>query len=386
LYVLGHEIKEETRQALQESCGKSKTGLFDTHPAFGDRIRAAEKAACSPLIDDQTTARGLFLDFESVSKKVSEHQYRVNLGLNISQDNLIETAQLLAENQAESDSQERLKSFFRGTASVARPLALGPDDLVLFETAEAALGAFSAARKRMKDEHPNIEEVFERFDAADTKLIGTECAAALLRAAIPVDAAAFGLEAATPEHARQAGETATAERQECLPALAAFDADIRACFIAAVGLMNLGRPEESWHEEIRQLIEVLAAFRNIHEAFTDLRNDQAVLHQLFSNGRDTRSEERFGNCVVQTANRLDAHIGRIQEALENVPYPFPHSGDPMTLAQYCRSGMPLASNQIEGIYNDSAHHLDKLSDVYFRVLARLVTIAEEVGPKGEKVL
>jgi len=385
LYVLGHEIKEETRQALQESCGKSKTGLFDTHPAFGDRIRAAEKAACSPLIDDQTPARGLFLDFGAVSKKVTEHQYRVNFGLNISQENLIETAQLLAENQAESDSQERLRSFFRGTASVARPLTVGPDDLVRFETAEDALGAFCAARKRMKDEHPNIEEVFVRFDNADTKLIGSQCAAALLKAAIPVDAAAFGLEEATPEHARQAEETATVERQECLPALAAFDDDVRACLIAAVALLDLAiRPEESPGNEARQLVQVLAAFRGVHEPFLDLRKDQAILHQLFSNGRDTRSEERFGKCVIDTSDRLDAHIRRIQEGLDKTAYPFPHSGDPMTLAHYCRSGMPLASNQIEGIYNDSGHHLDKLSDVYFRVLARLVAIAERVEAPVEQ--
>jgi hypothetical protein len=237
----------------------------------------------------------------------------------------------------------------------------------------------------MTDEHPNIEEIFERFDAADTKLLRSLCADALLKAAISVDAASFDLEQATPEHARQAGEAATSEQQQCLPALTAFDGAVRACFVAASGLLDLAiRPEGHPGNEARRLIEVLAALRAIHPSFMDLRKDQTILHQLFSNGRRTRDEERFGKCVVDTSDRLDAHIQTIQSGLDKVAYPFPHSGDPMTLAQYCRSGMPLASNRIEGIYHDAANHLEKLSDVYFRILARLVAICEQVDGRLNK--
>ena len=67
---------------IEDTVGLSRTGIFDTHPSHGDRIRAARRAAEPGVFHLDYPASLLFANFEAVSKQVTFLHYTDYIGLN----------------------------------------------------------------------------------------------------------------------------------------------------------------------------------------------------------------------------------------------------------------------------------------------------------------
>jgi hypothetical protein len=61
--------------------GLEPTGLFDTHPSNGDRIRRARQANEPGIFHLDTPASALFTNFDVVAKQVTLLHYSDDLGL-----------------------------------------------------------------------------------------------------------------------------------------------------------------------------------------------------------------------------------------------------------------------------------------------------------------
>jgi Zn-dependent protease with chaperone function len=68
-------------QRMQDTLGLARTGLFDTHPSDGDRIRRARQAGDPGVFHLDLPASVLFSHFEIVSKQVTHLHYAEDLGL-----------------------------------------------------------------------------------------------------------------------------------------------------------------------------------------------------------------------------------------------------------------------------------------------------------------
>jgi hypothetical protein len=82
-YLLKHveRLPEAVRSHIDDRIGLAKTGLFDTHPSDGDRIRCARKAAEPGVLDLDGRARDLFGNFDALSRQVTLLHYSDDLGL-----------------------------------------------------------------------------------------------------------------------------------------------------------------------------------------------------------------------------------------------------------------------------------------------------------------
>jgi hypothetical protein len=69
------------RAQLEDTMGLEPTGVFDTHPSNGDRIRRARQAANPGAFDLDAPASVLFSNFEVPSKQVTLLHYEDDLGL-----------------------------------------------------------------------------------------------------------------------------------------------------------------------------------------------------------------------------------------------------------------------------------------------------------------
>lgn len=69
------------RQNLEDTMGLGATGLFDTHPSRGDRIRRARRAAQPGVFHLEGPARDLFSNFDVPARQVTRLHYEDDLGI-----------------------------------------------------------------------------------------------------------------------------------------------------------------------------------------------------------------------------------------------------------------------------------------------------------------
>lgn len=82
-YFMKHAatMTEMERTRLEDTMGLEPTGLFDTHPSNGDRIRKARKAGEPGIFHLDAPARALFSSFDVPAKQVTLLHYQDDLGL-----------------------------------------------------------------------------------------------------------------------------------------------------------------------------------------------------------------------------------------------------------------------------------------------------------------
>jgi Zn-dependent protease with chaperone function len=82
-YLMRQEqaIPVATREMIQNTLGLAQTGLFDTHPSDGDRIRRARQAAEPGIFHLDMPASVLFSNFEGASRQITLLHYAEDLGI-----------------------------------------------------------------------------------------------------------------------------------------------------------------------------------------------------------------------------------------------------------------------------------------------------------------
>ncbi|MEY4387330.1 MAG: Protease HtpX [Verrucomicrobiota bacterium] len=82
-YLMSHEVamRSEAKQQLEDTAGLSKTGLFDSHPSDGDRIRQARRAGEPGVFDLDLPATALFSNFDVLAKQVTQLHYAEDMGV-----------------------------------------------------------------------------------------------------------------------------------------------------------------------------------------------------------------------------------------------------------------------------------------------------------------
>lgn len=82
-YLMNHEgaLPSALKTQLEDTAGIGKTGIFDTHPSDGDRIRQARRAGEPGVFDLEAPATALFSNFEILAKQVTQLHYDEDLGI-----------------------------------------------------------------------------------------------------------------------------------------------------------------------------------------------------------------------------------------------------------------------------------------------------------------
>jgi Zn-dependent protease with chaperone function len=79
----------EQQVQMEDTAGLGQTGLFDTHPANGDRIRRARQAGLPGIVELEGPASALFTQFDAVSRQVTKVHYSDDLGLDLRKVNFV---------------------------------------------------------------------------------------------------------------------------------------------------------------------------------------------------------------------------------------------------------------------------------------------------------
>jgi len=84
-FLMNHEaaFSHAAKTQIEDAAGLGKTGIFDSHPSDGDRIRQARRAGESGIFDLDTPATLLFSNFDVLAKQVTQLHYEDDLGIQL---------------------------------------------------------------------------------------------------------------------------------------------------------------------------------------------------------------------------------------------------------------------------------------------------------------
>jgi hypothetical protein len=362
-------LSDRVRAMIDEEMSLARTGWFATHPAAVDRQRAADAIGDDGFYELEDPATVLFRDFEGLCERSTACYYRANWGLEVEDSQLLENDELWAEAEDRKATTQACERYFGGRLTALRPFTLSAEDL------ELAGADLPGARAKMLEELETRDVEFERYVESETKFVAALQAGGLLMAGYRVDLAHFGLEVGDLAEVMALRKAARLDIDQLKFQLGSFDGIARARLAAGLAL---ARRDASHRHVVDTLVEFLDVYRDLLPMIARLRERWLVQEALLSNARTFgmtgTAEDRLNALVTEMAPMVQ----QILKATQGRTYPFPHYCGEIALSEFVRLEQPMEKALFMRTYKSTEALLERLIGLYFRVVGRLVLVAEEV--------
>jgi Zn-dependent protease with chaperone function len=382
-FIVGraNEISADAQERCYARALQRKTRLFDSHPSDAARIERARAAREPGVFHDTAPATSLFADYPELSRRLTLFFYRDVTGREIAPESLIPGAP--ASSDAEDDrgaDRQSLQRWFLGIATDSRPIIIRENKALVFRREEVLRAEMQACRRQMEESLPAARDAFAEFNHAESRRSQARQAAQLLDAGFQFDPAEFGL-ADTDTDTAQAG--AEEPRGAADAVLRKFEAAAQCRLTDAVQLLRLPQvaakiPNAAkLQDEAREMIFVLSRLGDFFEPLLELREDCAALELLLLHRRSQPAADNIGAVLDDIATAIQQRVNAIQEQARQVRYPFPHATERALLSDYARN-KEYNADPFELALREGRSHVEKLLNLYCRILSWLVMICEEV--------
>ncbi len=378
-------LPAEVRHAIKDGLEVGKTGLFDTHPADAERIRRAAALDAAGLARLEGPSSGLFTGFDALARRVTEHHYGADLGLNLHGVQFVEATALLHEAHVARGAGEALRVYFADVLLGSRPFTL--DGAVPADSTVEGLdpGArLAAMRERVGLAASGAREAARRFAAAEERWETAMGAVALFDAGMKrIEAAEFGLTRSTREEAVRVRDAALKEQQASTTELDQFEAWQRARLRLALELAgSRGETQDAAalpgvRAEIARLEQALGVLLAAWPTFVNLRHQFLAWRLLLINQQYSADAARTLEHIDGYARRLRGDLDALSSALEATPYPFAHAREAASLATYLRADS-VTHEDHSALYEAVEGHIDRALTLYYQMLGRLAAIVLQV--------
>jgi Zn-dependent protease with chaperone function len=374
---LSRHVPADLQSRLHSEALQRKTGFLDTHPCDADRIQRAEMANEPGVYQRAEPASVLFTDFAGISRRVTLDTYYRLTGAEVSEKELVATAQTSKQETYDASADmQTVKEYFLGLATSLRPVAIPEARSLSLRGADDLKNDLRTAREQMNALVAEAEPVHGRFKEADASLMQAVQAEQLALAGLESAAAELQLDLVQPGSA-----IADAEREldEARKRLEPFESAARARIAAAVQLLrspqmlSLIRNALSLRDELQDMLSPLAQVVATFDVALRLRLNLARLEILMS----ARTEQSGAVGVVEeVAKGIEADITAIQERLASLRNPF-SDGSETFVGQYLKN-KEYDPDPCQQLLLDARSHVERLILLYYRLLARIISILRQV--------
>ncbi len=369
------EIPAETIARFKVAVAESTTRLLDTHPADVDRIAEARKLEAPGVFHLSAPATVLFENWEDLAGRATRLFYKHAVGDSVTDDNLIANERLRGAGHAAA--YQACERYFLGRFSILRPLFIDAGEIADDLRSDSELTAVLVESARgMKEEAEGVEEEFGRFDRADASRMNALQAEALIAAGRRSSARIEGFAKVTKENALLAVEEAAATMRDSRNSLAEFDrlAKERLSAALALSLRNAAG------EEAARLLAALGALKPAFPTLLQMRESLAALGSLFDDIRD-ENEDEFIAALRQRSSELAGQVKEVRGILGDAAYPFDHASGAISLARFISVDTDPEMDPIFRRANEAEACMDRLLNLYLRVVGSLALLAEKAeGP------
>jgi hypothetical protein len=377
--------KEEVRKIephLESFLKNEKEELFGTHPTARQRTARALREKGVGVFSSNLPATALFYDFGKLSRKVSFAFYRELLGNRIEARNLI-SSQAVQERQEQSGVERAAFDRFFQNLDWLRGLPLPQKLPPLPEDPAVVISELGKARRAVLSKDADHARETKSYREAANQRINALQAHALLEAGYRIDASEFGLRNGDPTIAIQDAESSLARMRASAVYLEKFEKWEGRRLGLALVLLDAAQvkarvPEaEAWRKEVPRLLVCSAFLTGKLARLYELRAARAVLEILVAQIKPGVERPRLIETILSRLADLQERLKELHRELRNQAYPFEHGREGVNLAQFAIPSMP-AANDYNGLVAVSGCALDRLHEVYGRLLGRLALMAEKV--------
>ena len=130
-------------------------------------------------------------------------------------------------------------------------------------------------------------------------------------------------------------------------------------------------------EELGGLLPALAAVRDALPDLAELRMELTVLSEVGGLISDADDEKTFGRAIREHARQLVQLLEQIRGKVQGHPYPFEHADADIGIGDWALPKIS-AKDDVNSLFGESATVDERLTSLYFRMLARVSWALERV--------
>jgi len=372
------QIAPQLEQFLQ----REPEELFSTHPTARQRTARALKEKGVGIFSSDLPATALFFDCDALARQVSLAFYQQMVGNQVQAGNLI-PMQAVQERQEQDENERGARERFFQNPNWLRGLPLPQKLPPLPADPQIVLDELHKARRAVIGTGADHgREIASYREAAEARVSALQ-AHALREAGFRIDPEDFGLANSDPVTALHEAERAEsllksgAVRLEKYEKLEVRRLGLALVLLAAPRVRDQVREADTWSQEVPRLLACAAFLTDKFRQMFDLRVTRAVLEILVDQIRPERDNARLFAVISDHLARLQQQLKDLHRDLRSQPYPFEHARQGINLAQVAIPSMP-AANDLGGLAGMTGHALERLLEVYSRLLGRMAWMAEKV--------
>jgi hypothetical protein len=372
----------ELLKAIEHAVFDKRTGWFDTHPSPTDRVASAEAENAPGIFHLDYPATVLFREFRALCKEATVIYYQQILGAEYQHVRLIDTTLAVQEQKEQYEAQRTLYRYFQGQLLGHRELFLPEGWTPTPADPELTKRQLRQARQAMNSSLHRVAQALQHYEQAEQKRCKAFVAQLLHASNLKFSAEQLDLDGIDVVAISRAQEQGWKLREQAVEELQDFVRHAETRLTAALTLLHvpeiaakLNAPELVARTEL--LIAVLAELRRAWEHFVPLREHAFGLGVLLDNLQGNENNQAFYQEVVRVAGIVRQRMQELRDLLAATRYPFEHAGGDIAVSEYALRELPEAERVGEVLFF-AGEMLDKLTALYFRVMARLAVTAEQI--------
>jgi Zn-dependent protease with chaperone function len=378
----------DVRGKIQEEFGKRKTGAFDTHPADGDRIKAAQALNASGVFRLEEAATNLFADFPSLSKSVTRAFYEKEHELALTEQSLVSTEESVKESLENENLQRTLQRYYFGVNVAVVPFKIAASQHLPLPDWQQSLRELEAARNKCAEFKDAVVAAQEKHGQVEARWINHYNVCSLRQAQFTIDAKDFEVNTTHIPDVERILDATLSELREVESRIRPFSEGAAARLAGALQLLNHeALPLQNLHPpkaESLALLEALSGLSDVLPNLNAIRRRFPAFELLLQNRGNHQEPAKVDAVITQIAKALKSDLDAIHGRLKDVRYPFPHASGQISVSQYAR-GKGDYSGEIEAAYTESNAAMDRLYSFYYKTAGRLASIAELIEERMAEI-
>lgn len=291
--------------------------------------------------------------------------------------------ELIAHQKADEGANQALRSFFGGSFNPLRPLRPSTTWLAASKNAQASAERLQSARKTMSAGRANYATNWQRYDEADTRLIESHQARALLGADFQLAAYSFSVPMTSTRAARQAGSDAQSQMRQIGTKLEPFERAAAQRLVSALELLFHRQvieklPDvESRKKECARLLSAVGAVNTQIDRLFSLHQASAELGAMIGQFEGNRENEKLISPIFASMKQNHDYLSEICGGLSAMNYPLDHAQGDISIGAYLLEKRP-DSDDLGGVVEVTETLSERFLALYSRIIGRLAQAAEDV--------
>lgn len=376
-------LSEDIHNKITENSASKKTHWFDTHPCDADRERAAKALATPGIFRLERPATELFADFAATSKAVTHHQYEKHFELEFTAENLVASDEMLSESTANSRANACIRKYF-GEVNVSFVPLLTSAQFPPLMDRDGALAQWRNACGQTEQLRPAAEKASAEYTKLQQQLAQMMVVRELASANFKLEPKGVGLppNSTSPglqeEDARALIVKYNNGMAQEMENLKPFVTALRTRVLLAVQLTGSDTDFSDAARLQSPLAAVASVLPNLHQIGIRLQPFMALVRNRGNHPATAKVDAH----LTRISGEWHKLVSDVQIAMRDIPYPFPHPHERLTLQEFARYEKQCQSD-LELAYHDAHSHQDRLFTLHYRLLGQFLLLIEQMEKKLE---